>query len=283
MDEGLKAKYIVRKVDTGEPVENCFVLRPEKDPAAATAIRVYAANTDNETLASDLIEWVGPEANDPLTMEELLEMDGKPVFCTFGVGTPQWGIMSRFYEKPLCLTFETAFIEKDDYGRQGNGSYGLSIYPQGWLAYRHSLNGYEDSGYAEAEKAFNTARNVPTIPNPKNRLMTKKELHDIHMEPIWVISLDAHDKYQGGYYIACDRNREGMDLYKAGHGICEYKSYATYGRQWLAYYYNPDKVPAQKKYLLVERCLNMMKSPQKLWMHLTNTIKVKFRKSLPRR
>ena len=57
--KGLKAKYIVFKADTGEKVENCFVLRPGKDPAAVKAIRTYASATDNETLAEDIYNWVG--------------------------------------------------------------------------------------------------------------------------------------------------------------------------------------------------------------------------------
>ena len=57
--KGLKAKYLVFKADTGESVENCFVLRPDKDPAAVEALRVYASATDKETLAKDIYNWVG--------------------------------------------------------------------------------------------------------------------------------------------------------------------------------------------------------------------------------
>ena len=57
--KGLKAKYLVFKADTGERVGNCFVLRPDKDPAAVEAIRAYARATDNETLAEDIYNWVG--------------------------------------------------------------------------------------------------------------------------------------------------------------------------------------------------------------------------------
>lgn len=57
--KGLKAKYLVFKADTGERVGNCFVLCPDKDPAAVEAIRAYASATDNETLAEDIYNWVG--------------------------------------------------------------------------------------------------------------------------------------------------------------------------------------------------------------------------------
>lgn len=68
--KGLKRKYIVFKSDTGEMVENCFVLRPDKDPAAVAALRAYAGVSENETLCADIINWVGDDPNDPLTMDE---------------------------------------------------------------------------------------------------------------------------------------------------------------------------------------------------------------------
>lgn len=57
--QGLKRKYLVFKSDTGEMVENCFVLRPGKDPAAVEALRAYARATNNATLSADIFNWVG--------------------------------------------------------------------------------------------------------------------------------------------------------------------------------------------------------------------------------
>ena len=57
--KGLKRKFLVFKSDTGEIVENCFVLRPGKDPAAVEALRAYARATDNATLSADIVNWVG--------------------------------------------------------------------------------------------------------------------------------------------------------------------------------------------------------------------------------
>jgi hypothetical protein len=51
---GLKLKYRVYKARNNEPVEGCFVLRPQKDPAARAALQAYAEATDNEQLAFDL-------------------------------------------------------------------------------------------------------------------------------------------------------------------------------------------------------------------------------------
>ena len=56
---GLKLKFLVFKADTGERIENCFVLRPDKDRAAVEALRAYAEATDNKTLADDIYNWVG--------------------------------------------------------------------------------------------------------------------------------------------------------------------------------------------------------------------------------
>lgn len=89
--KGLKRKYVVLKADTGECVESCFVLRPDKDAAAVAALRTYARSTGNKTLAKDLINWVGAESdkvrhkqdsarNTPLTLDELRQMDGEPVW-----------------------------------------------------------------------------------------------------------------------------------------------------------------------------------------------------------
>ena len=57
--KGLKEKYLVFKADTRKKVDNCFVLRPDRDPAATEALRAYANATDNETLAEDIYNWVG--------------------------------------------------------------------------------------------------------------------------------------------------------------------------------------------------------------------------------
>ena len=55
---GLKLKYNVTKIDTGEPVGDCFVLRPTKDPAALQALIAYAIFTENKDLAQDISDWV---------------------------------------------------------------------------------------------------------------------------------------------------------------------------------------------------------------------------------
>lgn len=56
--DGLKRKYIVLKSDTGESVNNCFVLRPDKDDAAIAALNAYAEATENQVLAADIWKWL---------------------------------------------------------------------------------------------------------------------------------------------------------------------------------------------------------------------------------
>lgn len=56
--DGLKRKYVVLKSDTGEVIENCFVLRPDKDPAAIAALKAYAGATDNLALAEGIRAWM---------------------------------------------------------------------------------------------------------------------------------------------------------------------------------------------------------------------------------
>lgn len=57
MDEGLKIKYNVHKIEDGSIVNNCFVLRPDKDPAAFEALLAYAEHTENDVLREDIHMW----------------------------------------------------------------------------------------------------------------------------------------------------------------------------------------------------------------------------------
>lgn len=56
--DGLKRKYIVLKSDTGEIIDNFFVLRPDKDGAAIVALVAYANSTGNKKLANDILGWI---------------------------------------------------------------------------------------------------------------------------------------------------------------------------------------------------------------------------------
>lgn len=125
--KGLKRKYIVFKSDTGEMVENCFVLRPDKDHAAVAALRAYAGVTENETLSADIINWVGDDRNDPLTLDELKEMDGEPVWMQPN-SPPKCGKWA------IVVGVDTEYGEKTLYLE---GDFTCRDYGKTWLAYRH--------------------------------------------------------------------------------------------------------------------------------------------------
>ncbi len=67
---GLKRKYIVFKSDTGESVEDCFVLRPNIDDAARVALKAYADATNNKQLSADIRNWLKCEMTDAAIKEE---------------------------------------------------------------------------------------------------------------------------------------------------------------------------------------------------------------------
>lgn len=56
--QGLAFKYEVYEMSTGDVVEDCFVLRPQKDKAAREAMFAYAYATDNKELAADIFCWL---------------------------------------------------------------------------------------------------------------------------------------------------------------------------------------------------------------------------------
>lgn len=96
---GLYGKYTVYKNKDGSLVTDCFILRPAKDPAAVAALRAYAAATDNAELAADIINWVGAKPNEPLTSDELRQMDGEPVYVVFmpdssGKRSQSWALVN---------------------------------------------------------------------------------------------------------------------------------------------------------------------------------------------
>ena len=71
--KGLYNKYMVIKVVDGTVIENCFILRPDKDPAAVKALQAYAAATENKVLAADLFAWVGKPMQKPLKLEQIAD------------------------------------------------------------------------------------------------------------------------------------------------------------------------------------------------------------------
>ena len=98
--KGLKAKYLVFKADTGEMVDNCFILRPDKDAVAVEALRAYAKATDNETLAKDIYNWVG----NGVTVQEWISvkdrLPNEPMRClVYTKRGEYWGYEITYYNQ----------------------------------------------------------------------------------------------------------------------------------------------------------------------------------------
>ena len=83
---GLYGKYTVYKNKDGSLVTDCFILRPAKDPAAVAALRAYATATDNAELSADIINWIGAEPNEWVSVEERLPEHLKDVLALYGNG-----------------------------------------------------------------------------------------------------------------------------------------------------------------------------------------------------
>lgn len=77
--DGLRQKYRVYKAKNNTPVEDCFVLRPEKDPAARIALEAYAKATENKVLAEDILAAIGDSGRVVILPCE----PGTPVYMTF--------------------------------------------------------------------------------------------------------------------------------------------------------------------------------------------------------
>jgi len=56
--KGLYEKYKVIRVESGEEVDGCFVLRPLTDTAAWLAAMFYSYLTHNPRLGRELREWL---------------------------------------------------------------------------------------------------------------------------------------------------------------------------------------------------------------------------------
>lgn len=72
--------------------------------------------------------------NPPLTLDELREMDGEPVWCVDGRGYACWCLVNCYNDIMLCCDKESGLWDGDFYGMAGDGQHGL--YEVGWLAYR---------------------------------------------------------------------------------------------------------------------------------------------------
>lgn len=103
-----------------------------------------ARNSTPKDLAAALFEAVhiieqlrkaaAPPPNEPLTLEQLREMDGEPVWCVDGYGNACWCLVNCDDGLPCCYDNETGLWDGSFYEMSGDGKYGL--HKTGWLAYR---------------------------------------------------------------------------------------------------------------------------------------------------
>ena len=75
--------------------------------------------------------------NEPLTLEQLREMDGEPVWCADGEGHSCYCLVNA--ESEDCIDSECGAWCFEFYGMTGDGENGL--HNVGWLAYAHKPGG----------------------------------------------------------------------------------------------------------------------------------------------
>ena len=116
------------KGETGMNKKRALRLAREWAQGHACSIRDGEAKEYHAMFASMLEESM---PNEPLTIEQLREMDGEPVWVETKAGLKFWGIVTK-----ICVS-------------SGDGRYLLitedTEYGQTWVAYRHPPEGEEDT------------------------------------------------------------------------------------------------------------------------------------------
>jgi hypothetical protein len=79
-------------------------------------------------------------ANEPLTIEQLKQMDGEPVWCADGEGHSCYCLVNA--ESEDCIDSECGAWCFEFYGMTGDGENGL--HNMGWLAYAHKPGGEQE-------------------------------------------------------------------------------------------------------------------------------------------
>ncbi len=70
----------------------------------------------------------------PLTLEELRQMDGEPVWLVDGSGNEMWGLVDAGDDHPDVIDSQCGLWRGEFYNMSGDGKNGLHLI--GWLAYR---------------------------------------------------------------------------------------------------------------------------------------------------
>lgn len=75
------------------------------------------------------------ENPEPLTLEELREMNGEPVWCVDGSGNETWGLVDMSCSYIDVIDHDSGSWRGEFYNMRGDGKNGL--HRIGWLAFRH--------------------------------------------------------------------------------------------------------------------------------------------------
>lgn len=132
--EGLAIQDAVRTVEHGvvEGQEAMTALTPPNEPKGDGLYGKYTV--DNAELASDIINWVGAEPNEPLTQADLDGMDYDKVWIDYEDGTGEWALVCNGYIYSID-TLEGAGLDFVDYMR------GEKLEPHGYKVYRRPPEG----------------------------------------------------------------------------------------------------------------------------------------------
>ncbi len=75
------------------------------------------------------------EKNEPLTLDELRNMNGEPVWCVDGSGDETWGLVDMSCGHVDVIDHDSGSWRGEFYNMRGDGKNGL--HRLGWIAYRH--------------------------------------------------------------------------------------------------------------------------------------------------
>lgn len=204
MSDGLRAKYIVRKAETGEIVDNCFVLCPKKDWAARFAVRAYADITNNVTLRDDLLEWV-------------------KTFKFSDYDPPEARIdQSAIYMKPCPRCGGKGLIY-----REGDRCYYAEC--EDCVLELHDIYFSAE----EAAKAWNYRQEPPNDP------LTPDELREMVGEPVYITPLDENADWNPKWAIVPEDYM--IVNFVSSESRVYILQNEDYGKTWLAYRRNPKE------------------------------------------
>lgn len=85
---------------------------------------------------ADRIQSMGDKefGNAPLTLDQLIEMDGEPVWLVDGGGNEMWGLVDTGNDHIDVIDSQSGLWRGEFYNMSGDGKNGLHLI--GWLAYR---------------------------------------------------------------------------------------------------------------------------------------------------